>query len=140
MHKQRSEEWIRERRDQLKAEVCRMFEAAAMSMADMVKFVDTLERLGIDNHFVKEIDGALYRVHNEQLDFGNSNDLHVVALRFRLLRQHGFWVPAGKQLYSKKCRHPYIFEKVFINKQTSHSFWMRIYFYRLGVIETVMEF
>jgi len=87
-----------ERREQLKGEVCRMFEAAkAMSMADTVKLVDTLERLGIDNHFVKEIDEALYRVHYEELDFGNSNDLHVVALRFRLLRQHGFWVSAGKQ-------------------------------------------
>jgi hypothetical protein len=97
VHKQRSEEWMRERRDQLNGEVGRMFEAAkAMSMADTVKLVDTLERLGIDNHFVKEIDEALCRVHDEELDFGNSNDLHVVALRFRLLRQHGFWVSAGK--------------------------------------------
>ncbi|KAF8651413.1 hypothetical protein HU200_063411 [Digitaria exilis] len=91
---QRSEEWMRERRDQLKGEVRRMFEdGKAMSMADTVKLVDTLERLGIDDHFVKEIDTALNRVYNEELDFGNSNDLHVVALRFRLLRQHGFWVP-----------------------------------------------
>nr|CAB3490554.1 unnamed protein product [Digitaria exilis] len=85
---------MRERRDQLKGEVRRMFEdGKAMSMADTVKLVDTLERLGIDDHFVKEIDTALNRVYNEELDFGNSNDLHVVALRFRLLRQHGFWVP-----------------------------------------------
>ncbi|XP_025828756.1 (S)-beta-bisabolene synthase-like [Panicum hallii] len=92
---QRSEEWMRERRDKLNGEVGRMFEAAkAMSMADTVKLVDTLERLGIDNHFIKEIDEALCRVHDEELDFGNSNDLHVVALRFRLLRQHGFWVSA----------------------------------------------
>jgi hypothetical protein len=85
VHKQRSEEWMRERRDKLNGEVGRMFEAAkAMSMADTVKLVDTLERLGI------------CRVHDEELDFGNSNDLHVVALRFRLLRQHGFWVSAGK--------------------------------------------
>ncbi|CAO2150120.1 unnamed protein product [Urochloa humidicola] len=46
----------------------------------------------IDNHFAKEIDEALYRLHDEELDFGNSNDLHVVALQFRVLRQHGFWV------------------------------------------------
>ncbi|CAO2142753.1 unnamed protein product [Urochloa humidicola] len=90
---QRSEEWMRERRNQLKGEVSRMFKAGkAMSMADTVKLVDTLERLGIDNHFVKEIDEVLYLVHNEVEDIGNSNDLHVVALRFRLLRQHGFWI------------------------------------------------
>ena len=86
-----------ERREQLKGEVCRMFEAAkAMSMADTVKLVDTLERLGIDNHFIKDIDKALYCVHDNELEFANSNGLHVVALQFRLLRQHGFWVSAGK--------------------------------------------
>jgi len=93
---QRSEEWMRERRDQLKGEVRQMFgDGRVMSVGDTVRLVDTLERLGIDNHFVKEIDTALYRVHNEELDFGNdTNDLHVVAVRFRLLRQHGFWVSA----------------------------------------------
>ena len=88
---------MRERRDQLKGEVRQMFDdGRVMSVGDTVRLVDTLERLGIDNHFVKEIDTALYRVHNEELDFGNdTNDLHVVAVRFRLLRQHGFWVSAG---------------------------------------------
>ncbi|PUZ45789.1 hypothetical protein GQ55_8G253000 [Panicum hallii var. hallii] len=67
---QRSEEWMRERRDQLNGEVRRMFEAAkAMSMADTVKLVDTLERLGIDNHhFVKEIDEALCHVFDKFRD------------------------------------------------------------------------
>ncbi|KAK8448185.1 hypothetical protein SEVIR_8G242400v4 [Setaria viridis] len=86
---------MRERREQLKGEVCRKFEAGkAMSVADTVRLVDTLERLGIDNHFVKEVEEALDRVHDEELDFGSSNDLDVVALRFRLLWQHGFWVSA----------------------------------------------
>ena len=91
---------MRERRDQLKGEVCRMFEdEKAMSMADTVKLVDTLQRLGIDNHFIKDIDEALYCVHDNELEFANSNDLHVVALQFRLLRQHGFWVSAGKYTF-----------------------------------------
>uniref|UniRef100_K3XRN2 Terpene synthase metal-binding domain-containing protein n=1 Tax=Setaria italica TaxID=4555 RepID=K3XRN2_SETIT len=34
------------------------------------------------------------RIHSEGLDVGMSNDLHIVALRFCLLRQHGFWVPS----------------------------------------------
>ncbi|CAO2150123.1 unnamed protein product [Urochloa humidicola] len=94
---QRSEEWMRERRDQLKGEVSRMLKAGkAMSMADMLKLVDTLERLGIDNYFFQEIDEVLYRVHEEVEDIGNSNDLQVVALMFRLLRQHGFWISTGK--------------------------------------------
>ncbi|CAN6374619.1 unnamed protein product, partial [Urochloa humidicola] len=86
---------MRERRDQLKLEVCRMFETGkTMSAVDTMQLVDTLERLGSDNLFVKEIDEALHRIHDEELDFDNSNDLHVVALRFRLLRQHGLLVSA----------------------------------------------
>jgi hypothetical protein len=64
-----------------------------MTAADTLTLVDTLERLGVDNHFRQEIDMALARVHSdEQLDGGNS---HIVSLGFRLLRQHGLWVPAG---------------------------------------------
>ncbi|CAN6218960.1 unnamed protein product [Urochloa humidicola] len=93
---QRPEEWMRERADDLKEGVRRMFEAGkAMRAAETLTLVDTLERLGIDNHFCEEIDMALARVHNEVLeDDGSSSDIHFVSLRFRLLRQHGLWIPA----------------------------------------------
>ncbi|CAL4953492.1 unnamed protein product [Urochloa decumbens] len=80
---QRSEEWMRERADKLKGEVRQMFDAdKAMSVADMVNLVDELERLGIDNHFRKEINAALCRIHTEGLDVGHSDDLDIVSLRF----------------------------------------------------------
>ncbi|OEL37951.1 Alpha-humulene synthase [Dichanthelium oligosanthes] len=63
----------------------------AMTLADTVSLVDTLERLGIDNHFHEEIDASLSRIHSEEQGFDSSNDLHIVALRFCQLRQHGFW-------------------------------------------------
>ncbi|CAN6225675.1 unnamed protein product [Urochloa humidicola] len=90
------EEWMRGRADDLKVGVRRMFEAGeAVSAAETLTLVDTLERLGIDNHFREEIDMALARVHNEELeDDGSSSDIHFVSLRFRLLRQHGLWIPA----------------------------------------------
>ncbi|XP_021320375.1 alpha-humulene synthase isoform X1 [Sorghum bicolor] len=94
---QRSEEWMRERADELKGQVRRMFVTGGkdMSIADMLSLVDTLKRLGIDNHFHEEIDLALSHIHTEDQDnFHGSNDLHVVALRFGLLRQHGLWVSA----------------------------------------------
>ncbi|CAD6203726.1 unnamed protein product [Miscanthus lutarioriparius] len=86
---------MRGRAHQLKGEVRRrMFDAggeATRSVADMVPLVDTLQRLGIDNHFCQEVDAALKRINScESLDDG----LQIVALRFRLLRQHGVWVPA----------------------------------------------
>ncbi|TVU07075.1 hypothetical protein EJB05_47115, partial [Eragrostis curvula] len=50
--------------------------------------------LGIDNHFPEVIRAALDRIETEELP-GESdvfNSLHMVALRFRLLRQHGIWL------------------------------------------------
>ncbi|KAF8708710.1 hypothetical protein HU200_030092 [Digitaria exilis] len=86
---------MRERADELKGQVRRMFEAT-MSMADAVTLVDTLEHLGIGLRFREEIDSLLGRVYraDEDLEFSASNDLHIVSLRFRLLRQHGFFVSA----------------------------------------------
>jgi hypothetical protein len=61
-----------------------------MSTADMLRLVGTLERLGIDKHFHEEIAEALSRIHTSSEEQDSSNDLHVVALKFCLLRQHGF--------------------------------------------------
>ncbi|RCV13204.1 hypothetical protein SETIT_2G328900v2 [Setaria italica] len=94
---QRSEEWMRERADHLKEGVRQMFEAGgkAMTAAETLTLVDTLERLGVDNHFRQEIDMALARVHSEELECDSSSShIHIVSLRFRLLRQHGLWVSA----------------------------------------------
>ncbi|RLN23652.1 hypothetical protein C2845_PM07G29830 [Panicum miliaceum] len=86
---------MRERADELKGKVRQMFGAdRATSVAAMVDLVDELERLGVDNHFREEINAALSRIHSEGLDAGMSSNLHAVALRFCLLRQHGFWVSA----------------------------------------------
>jgi hypothetical protein len=96
---------MRERAEQLKGELRRrvLIEAGgeAASVAETVTLVDTLERLGVDTHFREEIDAALRGVLSgeSRLDSGSGSckdsDLRVVALRFRLLRQHGFWVSAG---------------------------------------------
>ena len=89
---------MRERADELKGKVRQMFGAdRATSVAGMVILVDQLERLGLDNHFREEIKEALSRIHSDEEldDAGMSSNLHVVALRFCLLRQHGFWVSTG---------------------------------------------
>lgn len=87
---------MRERADVLKREVQRMFEAVnGMSVARLLMLVDSLQRLGIDNYFQEEIDTTLSRVHTGDLELRSPNELHIVALRFRLLRQHGHFVPTG---------------------------------------------
>ncbi|CAL4942959.1 unnamed protein product [Urochloa decumbens] len=86
---QMSEECMRERADQLKNDVCRLFEACADNVAGQMSLVDTLQHLSIDHLFKEQIGAALNSIHVAGL---GSCSLHQVALRFRLLRTHGIWV------------------------------------------------
>ncbi|TVU26107.1 hypothetical protein EJB05_28639, partial [Eragrostis curvula] len=61
-----------------------------------------LQRLGVD-HLFEEVDTALHDIYGS--DYTGSN-LHEVALRFRLLREHGFWVSPGQgEINVKLCMH-----------------------------------
>ncbi|XP_044386136.1 eudesmanediol synthase [Triticum aestivum] len=93
---QSSEMTMQERVEQLKVQVRALLEDNKnRSVADVVTLVEMLERLGIGNHFRGEIGTALRHVLNEEPEFpASSDDLHIAALRFRLLRQHGLWVSA----------------------------------------------
>ena len=55
---------MRERSEQLKGQVHQVFNASfdALDVADLVTYVDTLERLGLDNHFREVIGAALDRI------------------------------------------------------------------------------
>lgn len=85
---QRSEEWMTERANQLKREINGMFEAYN-TVLEKINLVDTLQHLGIDHLFEEQIVAALSSVQSAEF---NSSSLHEVALRFRLLRQQGFWI------------------------------------------------
>ncbi|KAH6781400.1 hypothetical protein C2S51_006693 [Perilla frutescens var. frutescens] len=57
-----------------------------------LELIDSIQRLGVGYHFEKEIHNSLQYIY-EYYGTKNNDDLRVVALRFRLLRQHGFHVP-----------------------------------------------
>ena len=60
--------------------------------------IDAVQRLGIDNYFQEEI-GAILHGHYVNYvahDGDCGHELQEVALRFRLLRQQGYYVPAGR--------------------------------------------
>ena len=60
--------------------------------------IDAMQRLNIDYHFQEEIEAFLRRqyVNSSTIPGGYyGNDIHEIALRFRLLRQQGFFVPEG---------------------------------------------
>ncbi|KAJ0018519.1 hypothetical protein Pint_09994 [Pistacia integerrima] len=60
-----------------------------------LELIDDLERLGVSYHFQEEIKRILNKIHNNNSSNYNKRkeSLHVVALEFRLLRQHGYDIP-----------------------------------------------
>ncbi|XP_065878824.1 probable terpene synthase 13 [Euphorbia lathyris] len=56
--------------------------------------IDAIQRLGIEYRFQDEIRAILLRHYTTPTNHDQSN-LHEVALRFRLLRQEGYYVPTG---------------------------------------------
>ncbi|PUZ51543.1 hypothetical protein GQ55_6G196300 [Panicum hallii var. hallii] len=83
-----SDEKMAERINQLKGDVSGMFQATK-NVVETMNLVDVVQRLGIGHHFEEQIATALASIHSAEF---NSSSLHEVALRFRLLRQQGFWV------------------------------------------------
>ena len=58
--------------------------------------IDVVQRLGIDYYFQDEIELILRRQYSIFFTDGDRyNDLQEVALRFRLLRQQGYYVSPG---------------------------------------------
>lgn len=62
---------------------------------DQLELIDQLQRVGLDYHFQDEIKHILNNIHNVTWD----KNLHATALEFRLLRQHGHYISAGKIFY-----------------------------------------
>ena len=74
-----------------------------------LNLVDAVQRLGVSYHFEKEIETVLHQIHDKTLYNCPQNaetdddDLHTVALRFRLLRQQGYPVSCGKYIQGRSC-------------------------------------
>lgn len=62
-----------------------------------IDLIDAIQRLGFGYHFEEEIDGFLRKIRDsyEMLSSKGEDDVRVLALRFRLLRQQGYRVPCG---------------------------------------------
>ncbi|KAI3845929.1 hypothetical protein MKW92_028196 [Papaver armeniacum] len=82
--------------EKLKEDVRGMFDEAGGS-ASLLKLIDTIQRLGLDYHFHDEIRSALDTIYINKMETHSSfhdykDDWSIRALRFRLLRQHGYEV------------------------------------------------
>nr|CAB3479944.1 unnamed protein product [Digitaria exilis] len=83
----------------MKEEVRKIVLAVAVVSGDLwrkLDLVNTLQRLGVDYHYKKEIDDILRAVYDDHEDGGSDgDDLYVTSLRFYLLRKHGYAVSSG---------------------------------------------
>ncbi|KAL0928458.1 hypothetical protein M5K25_000340 [Dendrobium thyrsiflorum] len=91
---QKTEELMRERVEELVREVKNLLDNTYKDELQSLELIDSLQRLGVGYHFEEEIDKRLreYHDHNGKIE---GNDLQAVALKFRLLRQHGYNVTSG---------------------------------------------
>ncbi|KAI3468320.1 hypothetical protein Pfo_024983 [Paulownia fortunei] len=82
--------------EMLKEEARSMLIFGGSKLSEKLILIDTIERLGLSYHFEKEIQDQLGLTFNGYFKLENeeNNDLFIVALQFRLLRQHGFDVPS----------------------------------------------
>ncbi|KAE8674440.1 Detected protein of unknown function [Hibiscus syriacus] len=71
---------------ELKQQVRRMLVKHMDKPSQKVHIVDAVQRLGVAYHFGKEIEDALQIIYQTDDD----DDLCTTAVRFRLLREHGF--------------------------------------------------
>lgn len=81
---------------ELKEDVELMFKSLAEPL-DQMELIDHLQRLGLGHHFDQEIKLTLKKICNndqtseEKLEI----NLHATALKFRLLREHGYHTTSG---------------------------------------------
>ncbi|KAE8652684.1 (3S,6E)-nerolidol synthase 1 [Cucumis sativus] len=72
-------------------------ETAKNGSLEVLNMIDGIQRLGIDHCFKEEIEAILkeqYTIMATHHYFDTKCSLHEVALRFRLLRQHGYFIPS----------------------------------------------
>ncbi|XP_057728132.1 probable terpene synthase 2 isoform X2 [Arachis stenosperma] len=82
--------------EKLKKEIVKMLIDASKPIEEIVNLIDLICRLGIRYHFESEIEEVLQQTHNNYTKNGEiiivDDNLRLLALLFRLLRQQGYHV------------------------------------------------
>ncbi|KAH7652873.1 Beta-cubebene synthase protein [Dioscorea alata] len=86
-------EWMKQRTTELIKLVKGQLKDARGSLEKM-ELIDALQRLGVAYHFDVEINEELNLIRRNDASSDTDDDLHTVALRFRLLRQHNCYMPS----------------------------------------------
>lgn len=94
---------VKKQFQEVKEEVRSMF-AAAEKSSERLRLIDSIQRLGLSYHFEDEINEILEHIQKSSKVDDEEEDLYIIALRFRLLRQHRYYVSCGmflKQFFQR---------------------------------------
>lgn len=78
-----------------------MLKMAPSKSLQKLDIINKIQLLGLVYHFEHEIEESLayiYTSYEKWIGQVDESDLHAVALSFRLLRQHGYYVSSGSNL------------------------------------------
>ncbi|KAK8483052.1 hypothetical protein V6N11_049594 [Hibiscus sabdariffa] len=78
--------------EELKEQVRKMIVEPIDDLNQKLPLIDAIQRLGVSYHFEKEIEDELEKVYHDMKTNEVEIDLYTTALRFRLLREHGYRV------------------------------------------------
>nr|GMC70144.1 (-)-germacrene D synthase-like [Ipomoea batatas] len=104
---------------QLKEEVRKAFIAAPLASLEKLELIDKIQRLGVDYHFENEIEASIRHIFDNYDDCNkgdDENNLYIVALRFRLLRQEGHHISCGNNKFDTSASNevPQYLKKVYL--------------------------
>ncbi|WMV34445.1 hypothetical protein MTR67_027830 [Solanum verrucosum] len=79
--------------DEYKEKVMNMLMEIHDNNTQKLVLIDTIQRLGVSYHFHNEIETSIQNIFDASSQHSENNDnLHVVSLRFRLVRQQGHYI------------------------------------------------
>ncbi|XP_010502465.1 PREDICTED: 1,8-cineole synthase 1, chloroplastic isoform X2 [Camelina sativa] len=121
-------------RDMLKKKVKKMLDVTK-SHLEQLELIDDLQKLGVSYHFELEINDILTNFHHENGNYtwkgDKEEDLHATALKFRLLRQHGFDV--SENIFDA------IIDKIESNRFKSNNISSIISLYEASYLSTIAD-
>ncbi|KAH0739162.1 hypothetical protein KY290_037867 [Solanum tuberosum] len=89
--------------EELKEKVKKMLVETPDNNIQKLVLIDTIQRLGVEYHFKKDIQTSIQNIFKESQQNENDDDLYVVALRFRLVRQRGHYM--SSDVFKKFINH-----------------------------------
>lgn len=93
------ENMVEKEHEKLKEEVIRMLVATPQNYSEKLSLIDSIQRLGFSYYFDTEINEILKIQNSFNLD-DRDEDIYYASLKFRLLRQQGYYVSCGKYIFS----------------------------------------